>query len=276
LTISFDKNGRLSILYESPKFISNYKKAQSNIIKDPTPRPIALPPFMSSFLLARQHFPDYTQSPEHSCDELSQDAMGDKLRGVEESKRVNFRELEESIVDKLRGLDESMTRMQLLLETPLKTVESSKTELSALNSETNIKTNTSPNKPTSSMLNNSIIIATSTGSSSFMLPSDQANLDTASDSNINIDNNDKDNNENDNTESFVYEEEESCSNSDDDSLTPKVYFLADSISSSPYSGIYLVPVVFKSLSSLSFSSNSKDSFDYCKFFNDYYPKDYIF
>jgi len=118
--------------------------------------------------------------------------MGENRKLIKEiqATRDKLRVLEESIVDNLRGVGESMARMQVLLQMPLRTVESSKTELLALNSETN----TSSNIPTPYILIDSIIIATSTGTSSSILPSDEPNLDTTTTSNSNdIGNNDKDN-----------------------------------------------------------------------------------
>jgi len=61
-------------------------------------------------------------------------SLRDKLRGVEKSIKNNLRGLEETMSDKFKEVD-------VLLQTPLRTAESSMTELSALKSETNTSTN---------------------------------------------------------------------------------------------------------------------------------------
>jgi len=107
-----------------------------------------------------------------------------------------------------------MGRMQLLLQMPLWIVEYSNANYSALNYETN----SSPNIPTINILNDSIIIATSTGSSLSILPIEQPNLNITSTLINNIDNNDKDNSNNNNVENFVCQEEVYYTISSEESL----------------------------------------------------------
>jgi len=102
---------------------------------------------------------------------------------------------------------------------------------------------TSSTIPTNNIINDTITIATTTGTTSTILPTDELNLNadtsntTTTTNNNNINDNDNNNIYDNNTESFIYVEEECYLNSDNDFLTLEDYAFAYSIVGTTYTGI---------------------------------------
>jgi len=166
--------------------------------------------------------------------------MGENRKLFEEfqSLRDKLRGLEETMSDKIKEVDESMGRIQVLLQTPLKTVGSSKKDYSALN----FATNTSTYISTTNIISDTITIATTTGTTSTILPSDELNLHTDTTTTTYTTNN----NSNNIVDSIVYvEDDDYYSNSDDDAfLSSEDYDFVSSIQSTAFIGICLPPVLW--------------------------------
>jgi len=123
---------------------------------------------------------------------------------------------------------------------------------------------TSSNTPAANILNDSIIIATSTGTTTTILPSDELNLNTDTTTTNNNNNNDNNNF----VASIVYVDDDYYSNSNYDAfLSSEDYDFVSSIQSTAFIGIYLPPILWNSfdISSLATTIFPKLENNVCQF-----------